>query len=281
MDKNKILHADLLDIIFDQRNKVYGAYELRRTYHQRLKRSALAGLSFVSAVLFFPVLAALHPTNVNASSTNPLTPTILDPIDIPTPTPPKPVEPTEPTTIDVSTVKLVDPAIVPASTLPEDPLPSIDDLKDHAISDQDFDSDHDGAPTEAVLNPGENDVAPSSSNITVVETDTKVYGTEEIPIEAYPSFPGGEEEMMKYVQEHIEYPKLARETDQEGKVVVSFVIDKEGKITSLELVRGSGFGMDEEAMRVIKSMPKWKPGHMNGHPVSVKFYMPLDFTLQK
>lgn len=281
MDKNKILHADLLDIIFDQRNKVYGAYELRRTYHQRLKRSALAGLSFVSAVLFFPVLAALHPTDVNASSTKPLTPTILNPVDIPAPpTPPKPVEPIEPVTVDVSTVKLVDPAIVPASTLPEDPVPSVDDLKNHAISDQQFDGDHDGDPTQAVLNPGESNVT-SSANVSVVEPDTKVYGTEEIPIEAYPSFPGGEEEMMKYVQEHIEYPKLARESDQEGKVVVSFVIDKEGKITSLELVRGSGFGMDEEAMRVIKSMPKWKPGHMNGHPVSVKFFMPLDFTLQK
>ena len=95
-------------------------------------------------------------------------------------------------------------------------------------------------------------------------------------VEEMPSFPGGEGKLMEYVAKNIKYPQIARE----GRVFVGFVVEPDGSISNVKLLRGIGGGCDEEAMRVIKSLPKWKPGKQRGKPVRVSYQIPVFFKLQ-
>ena len=94
-----------------------------------------------------------------------------------------------------------------------------------------------------------------------------------------PQYTGGEEAMMKYVAENIKYPQAAKDKNIGGRVFVSFVIEKDGSVNEVKVMRGIGGGCDEEAVRVIKGMPKWKPGIQKGKPVRVSYMMPLNFKL--
>ena len=98
--------------------------------------------------------------------------------------------------------------------------------------------------------------------------------------EVMPEFPGGMEAMMKYLSENLKYPEQAKEKKTQGRVLVSFVVEKNGSISDVKVVKGIGNGCDEEAVRVIKAMPKWKPGMQNGKKVRVSFAIPISFKLQ-
>lgn len=99
-------------------------------------------------------------------------------------------------------------------------------------------------------------------------------------VEQMPSFPGGSEAMMKFINEHLKYPSTAAEMGVSGKVTLQFLVEKSGKITDIKVVRGIGGGCDEEAVRVVKLMPDWTPGKQNGKPTAVYFTLPISFTLQ-
>ncbi len=98
-------------------------------------------------------------------------------------------------------------------------------------------------------------------------------------VEQMPQYTGGEEAMMKYVAENIKYPQAAKDKNIGGRVFVSFVIEKDGSVNEVKVMRGIGGGCDEEAVRVIKGMPKWKPGIQKGKPVRVSYMMPINFKL--
>ena len=99
-------------------------------------------------------------------------------------------------------------------------------------------------------------------------------------VEEMPQFPGGEGKLMEYVAKNIKYPQIARETGIQGRVFVGFVVEPDGSISNVKLLRGIGGGCDEEAMRVIKSLPKWKPGKQRGKAVRVSYQIPVFFKLQ-
>ena len=99
-------------------------------------------------------------------------------------------------------------------------------------------------------------------------------------VEEMPSFPGGEGKLLEYVAKNIKYPQIARETGIQGRVFVGFVVEPDGSISNVKLLRGIGGGCDEEAMRVIKSLPKWKPGKQRGKAVRVSYQIPVLFKLQ-
>ena len=106
---------------------------------------------------------------------------------------------------------------------------------------------------------------------------------EEVPfiiVENMPTFPGGEKKMLEYVAKNVKYPQLAKEVGTQGRVFVSFVVEKDGSITNVTILRGIGSGCDEEAMRVVKSMPKWNPGLQCGRAVRVSCNLPINFKLQ-
>ncbi len=99
-------------------------------------------------------------------------------------------------------------------------------------------------------------------------------------VEDQPSYPGGDEARLKYLRENIKYPEMAKESGIQGTVYVTFVVEKDGRISNVKILRGIGGGCDEEALRVIKGMPKWKPGKQRGRPVRAQFNMPIRFILQ-
>lgn len=100
-------------------------------------------------------------------------------------------------------------------------------------------------------------------------------------VEVMPEYPGGVNEMMKFLAENIKYPTVAKENGVSGKVYVSFIVEKDGLISDITILRGIGAGCDEEAIRVIKMMPKWKPGTQRGQAVRVQYNVPIKFTLDE
>ena len=99
-------------------------------------------------------------------------------------------------------------------------------------------------------------------------------------VEQMPSFPGGDAALMEWLGKHINYPVVAQENGVQGRVVISFVVEKDGSITDVKVARSVDPSLDKEAVRVVKSMPKWIPGKQNGSSVRVKYNVPVKFTLQ-
>lgn len=98
-------------------------------------------------------------------------------------------------------------------------------------------------------------------------------------VEDQPGYPGGDEARLSYLRDNIKYPEMAKESGIQGTVYVTFVVEKDGSISNVKILRGIGGGCDEEAVRVIKNMPKWKPGKQRGRPVRAQFNMPIRFIL--
>lgn len=98
-------------------------------------------------------------------------------------------------------------------------------------------------------------------------------------VEEWPSFPGGEEARLRFLSENIRYPQMAREAGIQGTVFITFVVERNGSVTDVRVVRGIGGGCDEEAVRVVRNMPRWTPGRQRGQPVRVQFTMPIRFVL--
>ncbi len=116
--------------------------------------------------------------------------------------------------------------------------------------------------------------------------EKKVSGSEEkdapfVSVEQMPKFPGGEAAMFKYIGDNVKYPKAAQKAGTAGIVYVYFIVDKNGNVTNAEVKRGvkDGEELNDEALRVIKEMPKWEPGYQNAKPVSVALTLPIRFTL--
>ncbi len=99
-------------------------------------------------------------------------------------------------------------------------------------------------------------------------------------VEQMPEFPGGQRALFKYISENINYPPIAKENGIQGKVFIQFVVGKTGTITNVNVLRGVDPSLDKEAVRVVKSMPKWKPGKQRGKPVFVRYQVPINFKLQ-
>ena len=99
-------------------------------------------------------------------------------------------------------------------------------------------------------------------------------------VEEMPAYPGGEQKLMEFIAKGIKYPQIARETGIQGRVFVGFVIEPDGSVSNVKVLRGIGGGCDEEAMRVVKGMPKWKPGKQRGKAVRVSYMLPVNFKLQ-
>ena len=99
-------------------------------------------------------------------------------------------------------------------------------------------------------------------------------------VEEMPEYPGGEPARIKFLQDNVNYPPLAQKRGIQGTVYITFVIDEKGNVINAKVLRGVGGGLDEEALRVVKKMPKWKPGKQSGKKVKVQFNMPIRFTLE-
>ena len=146
-----------------------------------------------------------------------------------------------------------------------------------------------------VLNVVEDNVETETIEVSTEETETEVViaapveaPVEEeeeevvfVVVESMPQFPGGQQALFKYLSENVKYPVIAQENGIQGRVICQFVVNKDGSIVDVEVVRSGGDpSLDKEAIRVIKTMPKWKPGKQRGKPVRVKYTVPVNFKLQ-
>ncbi len=114
-----------------------------------------------------------------------------------------------------------------------------------------------------------------------VPVDEEVEEVVFVVVETMPEFPGGQQALFKYLSENVKYPVIAQENGIQGRVICQFVVNKDGAIVDVEVVRSGGDpSLDKEAVRVIKSMPKWNPGKQRGKAVRVKYTVPVNFRLQ-
>jgi periplasmic protein TonB len=249
-------------VVFEGRNQVYGAYDLRHNYNKRVTL-IIAGMIGFSFVLF----------GVKKFMDRPQTEEIkesikVEQIDL---TPPPPVEeqppppPPPPPPPMVEMVKFV-PPVIKDDAVEEEPQKLQEDVKDVNVDvkDQDGDKDIVAPPTE-VSGPAE----PAAPEIfTIVEEQAE--------------FPGGNSAMMKYIQSNMVYPAMAREAGISGKCFLKFVVNENGDISDVTILKGvPGCGdCDKEAIRVVKSMPKWKAAKMTGKAVKCYFNLPFNFKVQ-
>ena len=135
--------------------------------------------------------------------------------------------------------------------------------------------------SERVVAPSDVEVLPppppsqDSGPMILKEVNNKVFDV----VEVQPSFPGGVSALMAWLGENIQYPKVAEENGIQGRVVVSFVVEKDGSVSDVKVTRGVDPSLDKEALRVVSSMPNWNPGMQDGEPVRVKYNLPLTFKL--
>lgn len=275
MNTSQMPKPDFLDILFNSRNKDYGAYDLRRRYDRRV-RNAVAGMA---GIVLLCVGAYTWASNSKAAE-NVVKPVIFeapDMLELPpeekkfTPPPPRAVEPPpQAAAAKHVTIKIIEDDKVN----PEDEMKTMEELKDVAISTKDIIGEPGGAE-----NPFEG-VPEGTGVIEVPEVKEK----EEFPtfVEMMPEFPGGEKAMYAFLNNHMRYPHMASESGVEGTVFVKFVVNVDGSITHVETTgRKVGAGCEEEALRVIRKMPKWKAGRQNGRNVAVWYNVPIRFKLNQ
>ena len=271
-----VYKTEWLDIVFSGRNKSYGAYALRSQSSSILTKSLLIASS--AFVLFFispMVYNKLFPEQVVAA---PVTKTIvLDDVihSMKKPEPEKKVEPEKAEPVKVKTVAVSSNIVVVNKVdLPEPP--TVKDMQDAIISDKTQDGEI--KPNLVVsTNAGNGNSDGPTKDGDGGKSDTEIY----IPggVDEYPEFTGGMKAWAKYMERNLKYPYRAQDEGVQGKVFISFVVEKDGSITDVQVLRGIGFGCDEEAMKVIKKSPLWKPGKNKGIPVRVRYNMPINFTL--
>ena len=273
-EDKSVQYRDMLDIIFADRNKAYGAYQLRRSYTTYLMRAFGFGLLFLLVLFLLPRLIGAvtelvkdKPVEVEIEMGPPPD---LDPTPPPPPPPPPPTPPPPTRT----TVQFVPPVIKKdEEVVEEEPKKDIEELiETKADVGKDDVKGNDEAPPEIDDNPSELQV------VEAPKVEDKVYET--FDIQKMPSFPGGEAELQKFLVENINYPAIARENNIQGTAALSFVVGKDGTISNVQILKDPGGGCGKEAVRVVQSMPKWTPGEANGNPVKVKFTLPVRFRLQ-
>ncbi len=269
-------NATLNDIVFANRNKAYGAYDLRTNYPKFVTRALLIGGVVALLGIFAPnIINAITPKDDTELSMNEvdlmkLPPPPIDPNE-PPPPPPPPVEVPK-----VNTVKFLPPEVLPDEKVQEEtPPPAVEELKEAVAAEKTQEGDPNA---EEVIVAPEESTGPTKAEV-VVEAAPK---EEEVftVVEQQPEFVGGAGAMYAWLGKNIRYPAAAQRANVAGKVFVSFVVNTDGSIQDVQVLKGLGFGTDEEAVRVVKSMPRWKPGKQSGRSVRVKYNLPISFQLE-
>ncbi|OOQ60755.1 energy transducer TonB [Mucilaginibacter pedocola] len=274
--KFDLYNTEWLDVVFGNRNKAYGAYDLRNHYAGTLNKAM--------AIAFTVVISGAVGLNFAFRSAPPELVTVVevknDPNIIhelkqeqPKPEPQKAVEPPK-AQPQVKTIKSLPPVVVPDEKPTEEP-PTIDQLKTAAVGAETKNGDE--------VKPGEN--APDLSKGTgdgPGKEASKGNGNEIEnfgAIEVNPEPIGGMAAFSKFLGRTLRFPGQALDAGVSGRVIMTFVIEKDGQISNITVDRPAGYGFDQEATRVLKLAKAWKPGIQNGQPVRVRYSIPINFQL--
>lgn len=275
MGKNIDLNSsEWRDIVFDGKNKAYGAYQLRKSSSKRHIVAFLVTVVFVGIVAAIPAfLDAVKSENDNLGGVD----AAFEMSDLNKPEetkqedlirqelapPPPPVK---------ASIQFTPPAIVEDSKVNEEKeMKTIEELKESKVQIS-------IATVEGSNDKNAVDIAELKEHKQVVEDKEpeKPFQSVEQP----PQFPGGDAELMKFLNTGIKYPAVAAENGIQGQVVLRFVVDKDGHISNVEVLKTLDASCDREAIRVVKSMPRWIPGKQNGRNVPVYYTLPVRFRLQ-
>lgn len=271
--KINLHRAEWLEVIFDQKNKGYGAYELRRQSDANTARALLyAGTCFIMMFLS-PKIISLIKGNVPEEVTqNQVEVVVAPPPAVNPETPPPPA--VEPPPARQNQVKFP-PTVVRADNLVNDvEPPQIKDLQNADPGQKTIA----GSPDADIVIVEPAGDGPKKDAAAIVD-DRQVYDI--AILEVPPTFPGGIEKFYQYLNKSIKYPPMAAENNIQGKVFVSFVVEKNGSLTDIKVIRSLGGGTDEEAVRVLKASRTWIPGIQNGKQVRVKYNSPISFSLSQ
>ncbi|MEI6455018.1 MAG: energy transducer TonB [bacterium] len=250
----------LEEMVFKNRNKEYGSYQLRKKYRKYMTTSMIIGLVLIAVTVGYPLISNyLNKSRLIREKEKSVTAEMMNAPKEELPPPPPPPPPPEAL---VEKVKFTAPVVVEDTTI-ETGLQTQDDLANKANTE---------VPTEDV----EVEVKDEKPQVIEQPQQAEIFTV----VEEQPGYPGGEESRIKFLQDNIKYPEEAKELGIQGKVFVTFVVEVDGSITDVRVLRGIGGGCDEEAIRVVKAMPKWVPGKQRGVPVRVQFNLPIKFTLQ-
>ncbi|WP_223827651.1 energy transducer TonB [Hymenobacter armeniacus] len=275
MTNTQLATASLDDIVFDGRNRLYGAYQLRALYQRHVTRALVIATAIFALLLVFPLAAQWlkDRTPVAAPKLDDGHVLMAPPLD-PKVLPPPPVE-TQPAPPPARTVlpsiRFTPPVVAPDPQVTEE-VPDQTALQNARISTVTVEGKDDPGVLEEPLEAVE---GPKTVGDAV---DTKVY----VSVEQMPELPGGggQAAIVAAIQKSARYPGPALSNGIEGKVYASFTVNPKGEVTDVKIVRGLGYGLDEEAMRAIKALPKFIPGRQNGREVSVSFTVPVTFKIQ-
>ena len=274
MEANKILSADVLDIIFEGKNKDYGAYDLRKTYNRRITRALIITASVAILALGGSILAsAMKSKDDGKVKMDEMTIQEVKQEDKKEPPPPPPPPPPkqEPPKVEM---KQFTPPIIKKDEEVEKPPPPQEELKEAKIDvvNQEGIKD-DNIATPVAIDEGKQIVEEKKE-----EDENKIF--DKVEIEA--SFPGGDSKWRQYLERNANGQVATDNGAPEGTytTVVQFVVDKEGNISDVRALTNHGYGMEEEAMRVIRKGPKWTPAVQNGRQVKAYRKQPITFQVQ-
>lgn len=258
--KLDIIKNQWLDIVFEGRNKIYGAYELRKSNSKTTIKALIIGSVIFAFAVAAPLIASFLPdSGEDDVNNNVKIATIKLPPKKEEVKPNEPPPPPPPPKVDQ--VKFTKPVVAKANEITEDP-PKIEELKDKKVGSETIKGDPDAVLTV--------DEPVGTGTAAVVEEDNQVYNT--AGIEVKPDFPGGIEKFYKFVGNNYKTPE---EEGLKGKVYVTFVVEKDGSLTDIKVLRDIGYGTGAEAIRVLKKCPKWTPGEQNGKKVRVLYSLPI------
>ena len=277
MSKVDLIDNNWVDLVFEGRNKEYGAYVLRKETGKRNVKSMLLVFAVIIAIMAavaakvaienaFPKKVAME-TDVELSKLAQKKEAKVEKK--------APVKVEEQKVVEKvkSSVKFTPPVIKKDDEVkPEEELKSQEDLNKTKTAIGSFDVKGNDEAGGEVLKAKEVIAQPEPPK----EEETKVFDV----VEVMPSFPGGQGALFEWLSKNIKYPVVAEENGVQGRVIVTFVVERNGSITDVQVVKSVDPSLDKEAVRVVKAMPHWIPGKQNGSAVRVKFTVPVTFRLQ-
>ena len=278
MSKIDLISNEWTDLVFEGRNQAYGAYKLRKGTSKRNIWSLI--IVAVAAVLLFLGLQLQKMAEANKTVENTQAVEIAKlqekkkeakvekKQEIIKQEPEKVVEQVK------SSVKFTAPVIKKDNEVKEEDEIKLEEVEKSNKAVGSFNVEGNDEVGGAVLKAKEDIAAPEPPKQVVEET--KIFTV----VEQMPLFPGGDAALMGYLRDNIHYPTVAAENGVQGRVVVGFVVERDGSITDVNVLRSVDPSLDREAVRVVKSMPKWTPGKQNGSAVRVKYQVPVTFRLQ-
>lgn len=251
-----VLATERNDMVFEDRNRDYGAFVLRRDYVKRLLMAVVGSVLVFGLAIYTPKIIAAMGGEEEVVEAKKIVDVNLDLFeeekkDEPPPPPVEPPPPVKIESVQFTQLEAVDEPV-------EEPPPTQETLVETNAG--------------TVTQEGEKGEEPPP----VVEEEPQIFTI----VEEMPSFPGGEAELFKYLGKTVKYPPMAQDAGITGVVYMTFVVDENGKVKDPKVLRGIGGGCDEEAIRVVKAMPAWDPGKQRGKPVRVQYNLPIRFTLK-